>query len=76
MLVLVFHCYFNVWRRLQSGWKAFQMRRKAAANMQTLAKASATQLHQLADVCAICFNVSYPTMLFDVDTCVFQGYGR
>uniref|UniRef100_A0A914XDU2 RING-type domain-containing protein n=1 Tax=Plectus sambesii TaxID=2011161 RepID=A0A914XDU2_9BILA len=53
--VLLIHCYFNVWRRLQSGWRAFQLRRKAAENIQVLARASQEQLRKLRDVCAICF---------------------
>ncbi|XP_041368773.1 RING finger protein 145-like [Gigantopelta aegis] len=54
--ILVIHCYFNVWQRLQSGWKSFLLRREAVKKVESLPSASAEQLNSLNDVCAICYN--------------------
>ena len=64
-LILAIHGYFNVFVRLQSGWKTFKMRRNAAENMQLLARASRSQLDELEDVCAICIVVSPLSVYFD-----------
>jgi len=54
--ILLIHCYFNVWQRLQAGWKTFLLRRDAAKKLDMLPKASKTQLDALQDVCAICYQ--------------------
>lgn len=55
-IILVVHCYFNVWQRLQSGWKSFLLRWEAAKKVESLPQASADVLAQHDDVCAICYS--------------------
>lgn len=54
--ILIIHCYFNVWQRLQSGWKTYLLRREAAQKIEQLPEATPEQLAQHNDVCAICFQ--------------------
>lgn len=54
--VLVVHCYFNVWQRLQTGWVSFLRRREAAKHIDALPAASEEQLMAHNDVCAICYQ--------------------
>ncbi|XP_062991505.1 RING finger protein 145-like isoform X2 [Elgaria multicarinata webbii] len=54
--VIIIHCYFNVWLRAQSGWKSFLLRREAAKKIRLLPRATAEQLEDHNDVCAICFQ--------------------
>ncbi|XP_060084767.1 RING finger protein 145-like [Ylistrum balloti] len=53
--ILIIHCYFNVWQRLQTGWKSFLLRREAVKRMESLPHASAEQLATYNDVCPICY---------------------
>ncbi|KAL4232037.1 hypothetical protein ACF0H5_009615 [Mactra antiquata] len=54
--ILLIHCYFNVWQRLQSGWKTFLLRREAVTKIESLVEASPEQLSQYNDLCAICYQ--------------------
>ncbi|XP_026547260.1 RING finger protein 145-like [Notechis scutatus] len=54
--VIVIHCYFNVWRRAQSGWQSFSLRWEAAKKIGLLPGATRRQLEDHNDVCAICFQ--------------------
>lgn len=54
--ILIIHCYFNVWKRLQNGWKSFLLRREAAQKIESLVEATEKQLAEHGDVCAICFQ--------------------
>ncbi|XP_045598876.1 RING finger protein 145 [Procambarus clarkii] len=54
-VVLLIHCYFNVWQRLQQGWKSFLLRLEAAKKISALPEASQEQLQAHNDVCAICY---------------------
>jgi hypothetical protein len=54
--ILIIHCYFNVWQRLQSGWKTFLLRREAVQKVESLPMATPEQLGSHNDVCAICFQ--------------------
>jgi hypothetical protein len=56
--VIIIHCYFNVWLRAQTGWRSFLLRQEAAKKINSLPRATANQLQQHNDVCAICFQVS------------------
>lgn len=53
--IIVVHCYFNIWQRLQSGWRSFLLRREAVQKTMSLPSASFDQLNMKNDVCAICF---------------------
>ncbi|XP_067134885.1 RING finger protein 145-like [Centruroides vittatus] len=53
--ILLVHCYFNVWQRLQTGWKSFLLRREAVKKAESLPAATLIQLSEHNDVCAICF---------------------
>ncbi|XP_033756615.1 RING finger protein 145-like [Pecten maximus] len=53
--ILIIHCYFNVWQRLQTGWKSFLLRREAVKRMESLPHASPEQLATYNDVCPICY---------------------
>ena len=55
-VILLIHCYFNVWVKLQNGWKSFLQRREAVAKLESLPEASVEQLQAHNDVCAICFQ--------------------
>ncbi|XP_014349726.2 RING finger protein 145 [Latimeria chalumnae] len=54
--VIIIHSYFNVWLRAQSGWKSFLLRMEAAKKISSLPRATARQLRDNDDVCAICFQ--------------------
>ncbi|MBN3297782.1 RN145 protein, partial [Amia calva] len=54
--VIIIHSYFNVWLRAQSGWRSFLLRQEAAKKINSLPRATAEQLRQHNDVCAICFQ--------------------
>ncbi|XP_051504749.1 RING finger protein 145 isoform X1 [Myxocyprinus asiaticus] len=54
--VIIIHSYCNVWLRAQAGWKSFLLRQEAARKINLLPRASAEQLEDHNDVCAICFQ--------------------
>lgn len=54
--ILLMHCYFNVWQRLQTGWKTFLLRREAVKRMESLPYATAEQLAEYNDICSICYQ--------------------
>ena len=54
--ILLIHCYFNVWQRLQAGWKSYLLRREAAKKIESLPIATPEQLAEHNDVCPICFQ--------------------
>lgn len=54
--VIIIHSYCNVWLRAQAGWKSFLLRQEAARKINLLPRASAEQLQEHNDVCAICFQ--------------------
>merc|ERR1712018_722012 len=55
-VVLVVHCYFNVWIRIKSGWSSFLMRQAAVNRIQTLKDATEEDLKKYNDVCSICYS--------------------
>ncbi|KAB7506984.1 RING finger protein [Armadillidium nasatum] len=55
-LVLLIHCYFNVWQRLQQGWNSFLLRVEAANKISALPVATSQQLEKYSDLCAICYS--------------------
>ena len=54
--ILIIHCYFNVWQRLQSGWKTFLLRREAVKKLESLPTATEQQIQTYNDVCPICYQ--------------------
>lgn len=56
-LVLLVHCYYNVYLRLQAGWNSFLLRREAARRIHSLPRATEAQLASRAhDVCPVCYS--------------------
>lgn len=55
IIVLVIHCYFNVFQRLQLGWKSFLLRLEAARKISGLPNATNEKLESYNDVCSICY---------------------
>ena len=55
-IVLVVHCYFNVWQRLQTGWVSFLRRQASAKHIGALPTATEHQIAAHNDVCAICYQ--------------------
>ncbi|CAG2166510.1 unnamed protein product [Oppiella nova] len=55
-LILLIHCYFNVWQRLNTGAKSYIRRREANKKTSSLPSATSRQLKEHNDVCAICFT--------------------
>ena len=54
--ILIIHCYFNVWQRLQAGWRSYLLRREAVKKIESLPEATLEQIKELNDVCAICIQ--------------------
>ncbi|KAK1787992.1 hypothetical protein P4O66_016466, partial [Electrophorus voltai] len=54
--IILAHAYYNVWLRAQLGWQSFLLRRDAVHKIQSLPMASALQLQQHNDICAICYQ--------------------
>jgi len=50
------HAYFNIWCEAKAGWSVFMKRRTAVNKIESLPEASETQLAELDDVCAICYQ--------------------
>jgi len=55
VFILLVHCYFNVYQRLQQGVRSFLQRRRAVNKSSNLPNATSEQLVLHRDVCAICF---------------------
>ena len=55
-VILCVHCYFNVWLRLQTGWKNYMLRRQAVQRIASLPSATQDELEAYDDVCAICYQ--------------------
>ncbi|KAJ6223188.1 hypothetical protein RDWZM_001733 [Blomia tropicalis] len=55
-LMMCIHAYFNIWCQAIAGWKTFIKRRHAVHKINSLPEASAEQLRNFDDVCAICYQ--------------------
>lgn len=55
-VILSVHCYFNVWLRLQTGWKNYTLRRQAVQRIASLPEATEAEIRAYSDVCAICYQ--------------------
>ena len=73
--VLVVHCYFNVWQRLQTGWVSFLRRREAAKHIDALPAPSEERLIAHNDVCAICYQAMTTSCNVRITPCrhLFHG---
>ena len=74
--VLIVHCYFNVWQRLQTGWISFLRRREAVKHINALPSASEEQLATHNDVCAICYQTMNVTGSVRVTRCRHFFHGN
>ena len=54
--ILIIHCYFNVWQRLQVGWKSYLLRREASKKVDRLRDATKEELETLNDICCVCYQ--------------------
>ena len=55
-MVLVTHCYFNIYSRVTAGWASYLARRDTSRRLSTLATASPAQLAEHGDLCSICYQ--------------------
>lgn len=55
-MILIIHCYFNVWQRLQTGWKTYLQRHEAVKKTANLPVATPEQLAEHNDLCPICYQ--------------------
>jgi len=55
MLVLVSHCYLNIYTRVTQGWSQYLARRETSKRLSSLEVATEDQLREHGDVCSICY---------------------
>jgi len=55
-MVLVSHCYFNIYSRISQGWASYLARRETSKRLSTLKTATVTELADHGDVCSICYQ--------------------
>eukprot|EP00092_Neocalanus_flemingeri_P050839 GFUD01058889.1.p1 GENE.GFUD01058889.1~~GFUD01058889.1.p1 ORF type:complete len:568 (+),score=198.06 GFUD01058889.1:192-1706(+) len=55
-LVLVSHCYFNIYSRISQGWALYLARRETSKRLSSLHTATTTELATHGDVCSICYQ--------------------
>ena len=55
-LVLLTHCYFNIYTRVSQGWASYLARRDTSRRLSSLATASPEQLAEHGDLCSICYQ--------------------
>lgn len=53
---MVIHAYCNIWCEARQGWQTFMKRRTAVAKINGLPDATAEELQDHNDVCAICYQ--------------------
>ena len=60
-VVLVTHCYFNIYTRVNQGWASYLARRDTSRRLDSLAIATEAQLREHGDLCSICYqDMEYP----------------
>jgi len=57
--MMCIHAYFNIWKQGWDGWNVFIKRRTAVQKIGMLPEASAEELEEYANVCAICYQELY-----------------
>jgi len=55
-MVLVSHCYFNIYTRINQGWASYMARRETSERLSTLKIATEEELINHGDVCSICYQ--------------------
>jgi len=55
-MVLICHCYFNIYSRISQGWASYLARRETSKRLNTLKTATDVELAQHGDVCSICYQ--------------------
>ncbi|XP_077992485.1 E3 ubiquitin-protein ligase RNF139-like [Glandiceps talaboti] len=55
-IMMCIHAYFNIWQQAKQGWKVLTNRRTAVQKINSLPTATAEELAQHNDVCAICYQ--------------------
>lgn len=56
IIIQFFHCYINIWMRLEEEWALYTKRRHARSKLESLKNASVEDLFQNDDVCPICYS--------------------
>jgi len=55
-MVLICHCYFNIYSRISQGWGSYLARRETSKRLNTLKTATDVELSKHGDVCSICYQ--------------------
>jgi len=55
-MVLICHCYFNIYSRISQGWASYLARRETSKRLNTLKTATDVELSEHGDVCSICYQ--------------------
>ena len=55
-VVLIVHCYFNIYTRITQGWASYLFRRQTSMRLSELEPASSEELAAHGDVCSICYQ--------------------
>ena len=55
-VVLIVHCYFNIYTRITQGWASYLSRRQTSMRLSELEPASSEELAAHGDVCSICYQ--------------------
>lgn len=56
MVILLIHTYFNVYQRMQAGWRSFLLRHEASMKTLSWANATTQEIFEYSDVCPICYQ--------------------
>ncbi|XP_020776362.2 E3 ubiquitin-protein ligase RNF139 [Boleophthalmus pectinirostris] len=54
--MMCLHAYFNIYLQAKNGWRTFINRRSAVKKINSLPELKGAQLHNIGDVCAICYQ--------------------
>uniref|UniRef100_A0A3B4BKV4 E3 ubiquitin-protein ligase RNF139 n=1 Tax=Periophthalmus magnuspinnatus TaxID=409849 RepID=A0A3B4BKV4_9GOBI len=54
--MMCLHAYFNIYLQAKNGWRTFINRRSAVKKINSLPELKGVQLHNIGDVCAICYQ--------------------
>ncbi|XP_044514218.1 E3 ubiquitin-protein ligase RNF139 [Gracilinanus agilis] len=54
--MMCLHAYFNIYLQAKNGWKTFINRRTAVKKINSLPEIKGGRLHEIDDVCAICYH--------------------